>query len=44
MSCIHDNETILAKKAKLVKIQIYVKTKQKNSHYYAVLYNVIVII
>ena len=33
MSCIHDNETILAKKAKLVKMQKYVKKKnnQKQS-------------
>jgi hypothetical protein len=45
MSCIHDNETILAKKAKLVKMQKYVKKKTtKNSHHYAVLYIVIVII
>ena len=29
MSCIHDNETILAKKAKLVKMQKYVIKKQK---------------
>ena len=56
MSCIHDNETILAKKAKLVKMQKYAKKKPKNikmqkyvkktqnSHHYAVLYIVIVII
>ena len=43
MSCIHDNESILAKKAKLVKMQKYVK-KPQNSHHYAVLYIVIVII
>ena len=30
MSCIHDNETILAKKAKLVKMQKYVKKNPKN--------------
>ena len=31
MSCIHDNETILAKKAKLVKMQKYAKKTPKQS-------------
>ena len=34
MSCIHNNEKVLAKKTQFVKAQKYVKT----SHYYAGLY------
>ena len=40
MSCIHNNEKVLAKKAQFVRVQQYVKS----SHYYAGLYIGIVIL